>query len=106
MREFFQIMIPPPHDNFLPIFSEDNRRLFRTTVAKNEYTSDVRALGELAAAISSIASLSVFLFFISTKIQQFFIIMKANVLSGCIKLSASLMLDPKPSSPGTTSIQR
>ena len=42
--EFFEIMIPPPHENFLPIFSEDNRRLFRTTVAKNEYTSDIRVV--------------------------------------------------------------
>ena len=45
-RQFFQIMIPPPHENFLPIFSEDNRRLFRTTVAKNEYTSDIRVVDQ------------------------------------------------------------
>ena len=64
-REFFQIMTPPPRENFLPIFSEDNRRLFRTTVAKNEYTSDFRVvdhkkLDELLAAISSIVSWLVF----------------------------------------------
>ena len=99
-REFFQIMIPPTHENLLPIFSEDNRRLFRTTVAKNEYTSDFRVvdhkkLDELLAAISSIVSWSVFLFFISAKIQQFFIIMKANVLSGMHKIIGIANVRPK-----------
>ena len=95
-REFVQIMTPPPRENFLPIFSEDNRSLFRTTVAKNEYTSDFRVVDH--KKIGRIASCYIFhrfLFFIPTKIQQFFIIIKANVLSGMHKITGIANVRPK-----------